>query len=213
MKFPSLSIENSNIPKTNCLPITRRRKEKRTIYFHLRFDVSLNDAIDPTGERGGGGRGIRGSQASRWRGEERREASRFFYGRPDGEIRKGGEPRMRIVGHASRMEKEIERRSRWFVIRGTEPGRSFLLRHSTRCTRLPDASRRQRLLQAPRVQRSAEIVRQPRTSFEQARSLSLFAVEFRGWIWWMRRVISRGKESWRKLSWQVTLKIVHHMVS
>lgn len=53
MKFPSLSIENSNIPKTNCLPITRRRKEKRTIYFHLRFDVSLNDAIDPTGERGG----------------------------------------------------------------------------------------------------------------------------------------------------------------
>lgn len=111
MKFPSLSIENSNIPKTNCLPITRRRKEKRTIYFHLRFDVSLNDAIDPTGERGGG-RGIRGSQASRWRGEERWEASRFFYGRPDGEIRKGGEPRMRIVGHASRMEKEIERRSR-----------------------------------------------------------------------------------------------------
>lgn len=68
MKFPSLSIENSNIPKTNCLPITRRRKEKRTIYFHLRFDVSLNDAIDPTGERGGG----EGSVDPRRRGGEAR---------------------------------------------------------------------------------------------------------------------------------------------
>lgn len=135
----------------------------------------------------GGGRGIRGSQASRWRGEERREASRFFYGRPDGEIRKGGEPRMRIVGHASRMEKEIERRSRWFVIRGTEPGRSFLLRHSTRCTRLPDASRRQRLLQAPRVQRSAEIA--PTTHKFRAGPK---VVPVRGGISWMNLVDETG---------------------
>lgn len=69
--------------------------------------MSLNDAIDPTGERGGG----EGSVDPRRRGGEAR-SDRFFYGRPDGEIRKGGEPRMRIVGHASRMEKEIERRSR-----------------------------------------------------------------------------------------------------
>lgn len=108
----------------------------------------------------------------------------------------------------SRMEKEIERRSRWFVIRGTEPGRSFLLRHSTRCTRLPDASRRQRLLQAPRVRKIGGNCAP--TSFEQSPTLlSLFAVGDEIRMDDLEGEAEKG--SWRKLSWQVTLKIVYRI--
>lgn len=209
MKFPSLSIENSNIPKTNCLPITRRRKEKRTIYFHLRFDVSLNDAIDPTGERGGG----EGSVDPRRRGGEARSDGK----RADSFM----------AGQMERFERAVSHECESLAMRVVWKRKSSGDRDDSLFeARSPDVPSFSGIPQDVHVcptpvegsascrHRASKDRRKLCANHAQVSSrLSLFAVEFRGWIWWMRRVISRGKEWWRKLSWQVTLKIVHHMVS
>lgn len=156
------------------------------VYFYSRFDMSLNDAIDPAGEgKRQRQREIERSPASRWRGKERREASRFFYGRPDVEIRKGGEPRMRIVGAVWKRKSSGDRDDSLFEARSPDvPSFSGIPQDVHVCPTPVEGSASCRHRAS---ERSAEIVRR-RVSSRARRCYpcSRWAMKF-GWM------ISRGK--------------------
>lgn len=125
------------------------------------------------------------SPASRWRGKERREASRFFYGRPDVEIRKGGEPRMRIVGAVWKRKSSGDRDDSLFEARSPDvPSFSGIPQDVHVCPTPVEGSASCRHRAS---ERSAEIVRR-RVSSRARRCYpcSRWAMKF-GWM------ISRGK--------------------